>query len=135
MVPETVERIVAIRTLAQCTIGTFVTDNTSNMAGLRRELLDLQVAQIDKCQADYNTCAPDLKVPKFAELQDARELLLLDVYGCSAHLLNLIGKDVCDGTIISNVLTICKYWHGNGQMISAVFVIIQGCFCFAGDSI
>ncbi|GBP19290.1 hypothetical protein EVAR_79890_1 [Eumeta japonica] len=65
-----------------CNVRSFVTDNTANMAKMRRQLTELEDDQI----GDVIT------------------------YGCSAHLINLFAKDIEEAEIKSDVKKIIKYF-------------------------
>ena len=75
MVPIVIEKIKELKERNDCSVCAFVVDNASNMAGTRKEVQ----SAMEKMVGD-------------GTLQ--KEMLLLDTYGCSAHLLNLCGGDI-----------------------------------------
>ena len=72
-----------------CFVTTCVTDNAANMAGTRREIVAMQMAQIQEAETKVHSAPEGEREKKNAELADLRTSLMVDTYGCSAHLLNL----------------------------------------------
>ena len=104
-----------------------VTDNASNMAGSRKEVVAAQLDTIAKLEKEESS--PERE----GKLEILRDNLLVDAFGCSAHLLNLwyailpsllfffsfppfptSGQDLTDAGLISKVTTICKYSKTEG---------------------
>ena len=66
-----------------CQVSCCVTDNAYNMAGARREIVEMQQEEISNLQQQEAT--PERE----KEIAELRQNALIDAYGCSAHLLNL----------------------------------------------
>ena len=119
--PVVLSKLRDLASEAKCRVGTVVSDNAANMENTRVFLVAEQLKQVDslKLVAESLDAGSDKhnvwiiigKISVLAlfsqevmrQVQDARMAVVVDAYGCSAHLLNLIGQDLADQNVLNKV--------------------------------
>ena len=99
----------------QCYLVTTV--DTTGTPHTSENLADIVKEQKLECEATYNVKIGSLVCDNAANMVRMREILTNDigihVFGCGAHFLNLLAKDICQSketkTALSKVLEIVKY--------------------------
>jgi hypothetical protein len=120
--PVVLDKMKELRLEARCRAATVVSDNAANMENTRRFLVAEQLKQVDSLRliADsldagsdkHNVCIVTgyflfftffFSQEVLREVQEARMAVVVDAYGCSAHLLNLVGQDLADHNVLNKV--------------------------------
>ena len=112
MVPHAKEKIKDLRDKYEAKVRTVVVDNATNMAGMRRDLIEEQLKDLESAMDELKLTTDTIeKDQKERQVQHLCDNLLVDAYGCSAHLLNLCGQDVSESSTINSVVTVAKYFR------------------------
>ena len=110
MTPWAIKSMQELGSEFSVSVGTVCTDNAKN--NLRRNLRDEQLNQI-KTHADEVALLPagTERAAKEIALKTLREALLVDAFGCTSHLLNLVSQDLTNPSVIGPILEVAKYYR------------------------
>ena len=108
MVPDAKEEIKYLRHRYEAKVCTVVVDNASNMVGMRRDLTEQQYEELECAIDELRHITEQIEKGHKERRVQERDCLLVDAYGCNAHLLYLCGQDIIDATTIAHVVTAAK---------------------------
>lgn len=94
--------------------------DTSGHAHTADYLTSIAISLINKCKTQYNCAVSSFVTDNAANMSKMRENIKNEVtdvnvitYGCSAHILNLLSKDLQIRDIKENVVHVVKYFRNN----------------------